>query len=38
MLDELAGQLQRLGTHIADVADGLGLTAERVRGILRRLA
>ena len=32
MLDELAGQLQRLGTHIADVADALSLTAERIRG------
>ena len=31
MLDELAGQLQRLGTHIADVADALGLTAVRIR-------
>ena len=31
MLDELAGQLQRLGAHIADVADGLGLTAEPIR-------
>lgn len=25
MLGELAGQLQRLGAHIADVADALGL-------------
>ena len=32
MLDELAGQLQRLGAHIADVADCLSLTAERIRG------
>ncbi len=32
MVDELAGQLQRLGAHIADVADALGLTAERLRG------
>ena len=31
MLDELAGQLQRLGTHIADVADALWLTAARIR-------
>ena len=31
MLDELAGQLQRLGSHIADVADALGLTAARIR-------
>ena len=31
MLDELAGQLQRLGMHIADVADALGLTAVRIR-------
>ncbi len=31
MLDELAGQLQRLGTNIADVADALGLTAARIR-------
>ena len=31
MLDELAGQLQRLGAHIADVADALGLTAARIR-------
>lgn len=31
MLDELAGQLQRLGAHIADVADALGLTGERIR-------
>ena len=29
MLDKLAGQIQRLGAHIADVADGLSLTAER---------
>ena len=34
MLDELAGQLQRLGAHIADVADALGLTARRVRGAM----
>ena len=27
MLDELAGQLQRLGSQIADIADALGLTA-----------
>ena len=31
MLDELAGQLQRLGSHVADVADALSLTAARVR-------
>ena len=31
MLGELAGQLQRLGAHIADVADALGLTAARIR-------
>lgn len=31
MLDEFAGQLQRLGTHIADVADALGLTAARIQ-------
>ena len=34
MLDELAGQLQRLGAHIADVADALGLTAARIRDAL----
>ena len=33
MLDELAGQLQRLGSHIADVADALGLTAARIRNV-----
>ena len=32
MLDELAGQLQRLGTHVADVADALGLT-QRASGV-----
>ena len=31
MLDELAGQLQRLGTQIADVADALSLTVARIR-------
>ncbi len=31
MVGELAGQLQRLGAHIADVADALGLTAARIR-------
>ena len=31
MVGELAGQLQRLGTHIADVADALELTAARIR-------
>ena len=30
MLDELAGQLQRLGAQVADVADALGLTAARI--------
>lgn len=30
MLGELAGQLQRLGANIADVADALGLTAARI--------
>ena len=30
MLGELAGQLQRLGAYIADVADALGLTAARI--------
>ena len=34
MLDELAGQLQQLGAHIADVADALGLTEERIRGAM----
>ena len=36
MLDELAGQLQRLGAHIADVADTLGLTAARIRDAFTR--
>lgn len=31
MLDELAGQLERFGTHIADVAGAVGLTAARIR-------
>ena len=31
ILDELAGQLQQLGTDVADVADALGLTAARIR-------
>ena len=31
MVDELAGKLQRLGAHIADVADAIGLTAARIR-------
>ena len=31
MLDELAGQMHRLGSHSADVADALGLTATRIR-------
>ena len=31
IVGELAGQLQRLGAHIADVADALGLTAARIR-------
>ena len=30
-LELLSSQLERLGTHIADVADALGLTAERIR-------
>ena len=36
MLDELAGQLQRLGAHIAVVADTLGLTAARIRDAFTR--
>ena len=31
LVGELARQLQRLGAHIADVADALGLTAARIR-------
>lgn len=31
MIGELAGQLQRLGPHVADVADALRLTAARIR-------
>lgn len=31
MIDELAGQLHRLGTHIGDVASALTLTASRIR-------
>ena len=31
IVGELAGQLQRLGAHIADVADALGLAAARIR-------
>ena len=34
MLDELAGQLERLGAHVSDVADGLGLTAARIRNAM----
>ena len=31
IVGELAGQLQRLGAHLADVADALGLAAARIR-------
>jgi hypothetical protein len=30
-LDDLTAQLDRLGAHLADVADALSLTAERIR-------
>lgn len=30
MLGELARQLQRLGAHVGDVADALGLVAARI--------
>ena len=36
MLDELVGQLQRLGVRFADAADALGLTAERIRDAFTR--
>ena len=36
MVGELAGQLQRLGSHVAEVAEALSLTAARMQAALRQ--
>ena len=38
MLGELAGQLQRLGVHVAHIGEALSLTAERVWDRMTTLA
>ena len=37
MLDDLTGQLERLGSYIAEVADGLGLVALRLRDAMIKI-
>ena len=34
MLDEFAGQLQWLGSHVADIGDSLSLVSERIRHVM----